>query len=191
MARGLVLVPALRCGWKADRISCSLHKPGKSPAKLTVFGFVKQFGDVKCGIFHYRSKPDSKSRSDLSSQPKLIGTTGAQTAGTSQRGASWIFPIFGRISQADAYPTHIRRHSASSTEELCWEFSFWGVPRGSSWLQPGWRYCGKGRSQIQVQFCHHHPSKHRIWERTTCAPVDFMLDKHIHEIRLPESHEEN
>lgn len=65
VARGLVPVPALKWGWRADRrISCGLHKSGKWPAKLTVFGFVKQFGDVKCGISHSRSKADSKSRSE-------------------------------------------------------------------------------------------------------------------------------
>lgn len=35
------------------------------------------------------------------------------------------------------------------------------------------------------------PANTRIWERTTCPPADFMLNKHIHEIRFPESYEEN
>lgn len=57
--------------------------------------------------------------------------------------------------------------------------------------------CGKGRSQIQVQLIFASPwntfilANTQIWERTTCPPADFMLNKHIHEIRFPANYEEN
>lgn len=72
-----------------------------------------------------------------------------------QCGASLIFPVFGWISQADAYPRYTRRHSTSFTEKLCWEFSREGVPTGddcgASWPQLGWKCCGNSRSPMLVQ----------------------------------------
>lgn len=35
------------------------------------------------------------------------------------------------------------------------------------------------------------PADTQMQERMPCPPVDFMLDKHIHKIRFPESYDEN
>jgi len=109
-----------------------------------------------------------------------------------QHEASLIFPVFGWISQTNAYPRYIRRHSTSFIEKLCWEFSLEGVLMGDEWglLAPA-RMRMLWEQQIPNAGSVNSVSGHNLWivflpadmwaqERTPCPPVDFMLNKHIH-----------